>query len=133
MTALDTGSPSVSRRGVLVGASATTLLTALLSRNVAQTDAQEATPAIASGGQGVTAEVLGAGQPSTASGMELSLRRITIAPGGGLAPHTHPGTLVIYVESGTWGHTSIGGTAQLTRGTVEGTPQPAEEVERGVS
>ena len=64
--------------------------------------AQDATPAAAP--VGVTAEVLGSGQPSVAPGHELSLRRITIAPGGGIPAHTHPGALVIYLESGTWGY-----------------------------
>ena len=65
--------------------------------------AQDATPAAspAAGPVGVTAELLGSGQPSVAPGHELSLRRITIAPGGGIPAHTHPGALVIYLESGT--------------------------------
>ncbi len=132
MTAPATRSSFVSRRGVLVGASAGTLLTALLTRGFGRAAAQESTPAITSGGEGVTAELLGAGQPSTTQGMELTLRRTTIAPGGGLAPHSHPGAIVIYVESGTWGHTALGGTVHLTRAAVDGTPQPTEEVEIGV-
>ena len=124
--------PVVSRRGALVGVGTGALLTALLSRGFGQAAAQESTPAITSGGQGVTAELMGAGQPSTTPGMELTLRRVTLAPGGGLAPHSHPGALVIYVESGTWGHTALGGTAQLTRAAGEGTPQPVEEAEIGV-
>ena len=132
MTDDTTRSSFVSRRGVLVGVSAGTLLTALVTRGFGQAAAQESTPAITSGGQGVSITVMGAGQPSTTPDMELTLRRVTIAPGGGLAPHSHPGALVIYVESGTWGHTSLGGTAQLTRAAVDGTPQPAEEVEKGV-
>ena len=61
--------------------------------------AQEATPA--TGPVGVTATVLGSGQPAMAPGYDLSLCRITIEPGGRLPAHTHPGALVIYLESGT--------------------------------
>ena len=132
MTAPAPRASVVSRRGVVVGASAGTLLTALLPRGFGRAAAQESTPAITSGGHGVTAEQLGAGEPTTTPGMELTLRRTTIAPGGGLAPHSHPGALVIYVESGTWGHTALGGTARLTRAARGGTPQPTEEVEIGV-
>ena len=125
-------SHSVSRRTTVTGLGTGVLLTALLGRGLGQAAAQESTPAITSGGEGVTAEFMGAGQPSTTPGMELTLRRIILAPGGGLAPHSHPGALVIYVESGTWGHTALGGTAQLTRAAVDGTPQPVEELEPGV-
>ena len=71
--------------------------------------AQDATPAAspAAGPVGVTAELLGSGQPSVAPGHELSLRRITIAPGGGI-PAITPGALIIYLESGTWGYTALG-------------------------
>jgi hypothetical protein len=92
--------------------------------------AQDATPA-AAGPVGVTAELLGSGQPAVAPGHELSLRRITIAPGGGIPAHTHPGALVIYVESGTWGYTALGPGTQLTRAAVNGTPGPTEEMAVG--
>ena len=92
--------------------------------------AQDATPA-AAGPVGVTAELLGSGQPSVASGHELSLRRITIAPGGGIPAHTHPGALVIYLESGSWGYTALDEGTQLTRAAVNGTPGPTEEMAVG--
>ena len=91
--------------------------------------AQDATPT--AGPVGVTAQLLGSGQPADAPGPELSLRRITIEPGGGISAHTHPGALVIYVESGTWGYTTLGGVAQLTRAATNGTPSPAEDMPVG--
>ncbi len=91
--------------------------------------AQEATPA--AGPVGVTAQLLGSGQPSVAPGHELSLRRITIEPGGGIPAHTHPGALVIYLESGTWGYTALDAGTQLTRAAVAGTPGPTEEMAVG--
>jgi redox-sensitive bicupin YhaK (pirin superfamily) len=63
--------------------------------------------------------------------MELVLRRTTIAPGGGLPPHSHPGSIVLVVDAGTFGFTPLGGTTQLTRAAVDGTPAPAEEVSIG--
>jgi hypothetical protein len=63
--------------------------------------------------------------------MELILRRTTIAPGGGLPPHSHPGSLLLVVDAGTWGYTALGGTIQLTRAAVDGTPTPAEAVPMG--
>ncbi len=91
--------------------------------------AQEATPA--AGPVGVTAALLGSGQPAVAPGHELSLRRVTIAPGGGIPAHTHPGALVIYLESGTWGYTALDEGTQLTRAATNGTPGPTEEMAVG--
>ena len=62
--------------------------------------AQEATPS--PNPDGVAGVDLGAGQPTSAPGMELVLWRTTIAPGGGLPPHSHPGSLVIVIDAGTW-------------------------------
>jgi hypothetical protein len=95
--------------------------------------AQDATPGTASppGPVGVSATLIGSGQPSLTPGHELSLRRITIAPGGGLPAHTHPGALIIYLESGTWGYIPLAGIAQLTRAAVDGTPSPTEDMAIG--
>ena len=93
------------------------------------TAAQEGSPA--AGPVGVTSALLGGGEPAAAAGHELTLRRVTIAPGGGIPAHTHPGALVIYLESGTWGYTALGGTARLTRAAVAGTPSPAEDLPIG--
>ncbi len=120
----------VSRREVVVrlGAGGIAALLLAAGQRPASLAAQDATPA---GPVGITGELLGVGEPTTTPGLELSLRRITFAPGGLIPPHSHPGALVIYVESGTWGHTALGGTAQLTRASVGGTPAAAEEVAMG--
>jgi hypothetical protein len=122
----------LSRREVLlrVGGASLAALLASAARWVPAA-AQEATPAALTGPTGVTAQLMGAGQPASAPGLELTLRRVTIAPGGGIPAHSHPGALVIFVEAGTWGHTSLGGTAQLTRAAVAGTPTPAEALPIG--
>ncbi|HZG69820.1 MAG TPA: hypothetical protein VEZ12_24020 [Herpetosiphonaceae bacterium] len=93
------------------------------------TVAQDATPA--AGPVGVTASLLGRGETTIAPGHELSLRRITIEPGGGIPAHTHPGALVIYLESGTWGYTALNEGTQLTRAATNGTPGPTEEMAVG--
>lgn len=96
---------SVTRRGVVGGAAAGALALGLGSRRgLGARAAQDPPPLTAL--TGVAIQVMGTGQPSTTPGMELTLRRTTIAPGGGLPPHSHPGALVIVVESGNWGYTA---------------------------
>ncbi len=115
---------------VLTSVAAVALLGLLLAGGLAvRAAAQDATPA--AGPVGVAAELLGGGQPAAAPGHELTLRRITVAPGGGIPAHTHPGALVIHVESGTWHYTPLGGTARLTRAALAGTPAPAEDLAAG--
>jgi hypothetical protein len=102
---------------------------AMLSLGVGAS-AQDATPDTASppGPVGVTSTLLGSGPTTLVPGYELSLRQVTIEPGGGIPAHTHPGALVIYLESGTWGYIPLGGVARLTRASVDGTPTPAEDM-----
>jgi len=119
----------VTRRTVMGGATAVAAALGLGGR-FGRAAAQESTPL--PGPVGTMGEDLGAGQPTSAPGMELTLRRTTIAPGGGIPPHSHPGSIVIVVDAGTWGYTPLGGTVQLTRAAVAGTPTPAEEVPIGV-
>jgi quercetin dioxygenase-like cupin family protein len=82
--------------------------------------AQQNTPA-AGGGTGVTTEVLGRFPSELASGQALALLRITFAPGGSVAPHTHPGETVFHLASGTLQFTLHEGDAQLDR-AVDGAP-----------
>ncbi len=119
---------TVTRRTALAGLGALGLT---LSTRRLGSAAQDATPAAPTGAVGVTAQLMGAGQPAAASGLELTLRRITIAPGGHLPAHSHPGSLVIFVEAGTFGYTALGGTVELTRAAVAGTPTPAEMMPMG--
>ena len=119
------------RRAIVLTGVVAVVLTGLILAGTpsVRTVAQEASPA--AGPVGVTSALIGGGQPAVAPGHELTLRRITIAPGGGIPAHTHPGALVIYLESGTWGYTSLGGIARLTRAAVAGTPSPAEDLPIG--
>lgn len=49
--------------------------------------------------------VLGTAQPATAEGQSLVLVRAVFGVGGGIGPHTHPGTLIVAVQSGQFGLT----------------------------
>jgi mannose-6-phosphate isomerase-like protein (cupin superfamily) len=85
--------------------------------------AQQSTPA-AGGATGVTTEVLGRFPSELAPRQALALLRITFAPGGSVAPHTHPGETVFHLASGTLQFTLHEGEAQLVR-AVDGTPAAA--------
>ena len=50
-------------------------------------------------------QMLGSAQPAAAEGQSLVLVRAFFGVGGGIGPHTHPGTLVVAVESGQFGVT----------------------------
>lgn len=83
-------------------------------------------------GTGVTTEVLGAGQPETASGQSLVLLRVTFEPGAEAAPHTHPGASVFYIESGEITFMLVGGVATLTpAGGTPDAPSATEELTAG--
>src|SRR5918998_3158399 len=85
--------------------------------------AQQSTP-VAGGASGVTTEVLGRVPSDLASGQALALLRITFAPGGSVAPHTHPGETVFHLAAGTLQFTLHEGEAQLVR-AVNGAPAAA--------
>jgi quercetin dioxygenase-like cupin family protein len=102
----------------------------LMGKSAVQGVVQESSPAASppAGPVGVTSVLIGGGEPVAAPGHELTLRRVTIAPGGSIPAHTHPGALVIVGESGIWEYTPQGGTGRLSRGAVAGTPSPAEDL-----
>jgi hypothetical protein len=89
-----------------------------------RTVAQEATPAAG----GPVAELLGHGLPNAAPGFDLSLYRVTFPAGAGVPPHTHPGTSIVYVDSGTLGFTSLEGEAYLFRAGAMATPEAEGEL-----
>jgi len=121
---------AVTRRAALYGFGAMSL-TAILARQSASAAAQDATPPAPTGAVGISIEMMGVGPPVSAPGLELTLRRTVLAPGGRLPDHTHPGALVIYVESGAFGYIALGGTAQMTRAAVDGTVTPPETMPVG--
>ena len=77
-------------------------------------------------------QVFGRGAPAAGGGQELVLARVTFEPGGGIGPHTHPGTLVQTVESGTFGFTLLeAGEMAVMRAGEAGTPAAAEPLPVG--
>jgi quercetin dioxygenase-like cupin family protein len=82
----------------------------------------------------MSVQMLGNAQPAAAAGQSLVLVRAIFGPGGGIGPHTHPGTLVISVESGAFGFTPVGeGNMAMTvmRSGEAGTPAAAEPMVMG--
>ncbi len=92
--------------------------------------AQQGTPAAAPI-VGVTASLLGAGQPDAAPGHELALRRLVFEPGGSVANHEHPGALVLYIESGALTYAVVEGAVEVQRAAQGGTPGPTEQLGSG--
>jgi hypothetical protein len=107
----------LSRRSTLLGGAAAVLASALVARGVA---AQDASPEAAE----LVVEALGAGMPPGTPGRQLILARATFPTGFTLPAHTHPGPVVAFVESGTYGFTPVTGEASyVTRATAPGTPE----------
>jgi quercetin dioxygenase-like cupin family protein len=83
----------------------------------------------------ISIQVLGNAQPAAAEGQTLVLVRAMWAPGGGIGPHTHPGTLVISVESGQFGFTlaedQMAGEMTVMRSGEPGTPAVPEPMTPG--
>jgi hypothetical protein len=107
-----------SRRATLLGSAASVLAAVLATRGSAA--AQDASPESAE----LVVEALGAGMPAGTPGRQLILARATFPAGFTLAAHTHPGPVVAFVESGTYGFTPvIGEASHVTRATASGTPE----------
>lgn len=83
----------------------------------------------------MSTQMLGKAEPATATGQALVLVRAIFGPGGGIGPHTHPGTLVISVESGAFGFTLVEdqmeGEMMVMRSGDAGTPTAAEPMVPG--
>ena len=98
--------------------------------------AQEATPMagmadMPAGAVGLTSVVLARIAPAAAPGQELQLVRVEVAPGATVAPHTHPGTIALCLESGTPVFGVADGTVTMTRAATAATPEAAEQLAAG--
>ena len=70
---------------------------------------------------GAIIEELGIAVPDAARGQELSLLRLTVPPGGTIAPLQHPGTRVAWIVSGELAYSVMAGEVALDRyGAVGG-------------
>ena len=75
---------------------------------------------------------LSGGAPVGAEDKALVLVRVIFEPGGGIGPHTHPGTLAQTVESGRFGFTLLEeGEMLMTRSGEAGTPAADEVIPVG--
>ena len=80
---------------------------------------------------GLVAEVF-AGVPSAwAPGQTVYVVRFTFQPGSEIYPHSHPGTVVLAVESGTFGWGLVQGTAHVVRGVGTGGTATEDVTEPG--
>ena len=75
---------------------------------------------------------LSGGTPMGIEGQSLVLVRVIFEPGGGIGPHTHPGTLAQTVESGRFGFTLLEeGEMTMMRSGDTGTPAVEEAIPIG--
>ena len=120
-----------SRRAVL--GYATVAGAALGLGNLGRATAHEATPATPpiAGTElapGVVAEVFASAPSDRAPGQTVYVARFTFQPGAEIFPHSHPGTTVDGVVSGSFGWTLLAGTAHVVRGAGSGVTTPAEDL-----
>jgi quercetin dioxygenase-like cupin family protein len=113
------------RRIIFIAAMA--LVTLMGSAITVRADAQDDADPLA----GTTVEALGGGPSGLAAEHNLVLLRITMEPGASIPGHSHPGEVVLFVESGTFGTTFVDGTGAITRATTAGTPATTESVTTG--
>lgn len=81
---------------------------------------------------GTTVEALGGIEPAIIEGWNLVSLRITMEPDTEIAGHSHPGPVVLVVESGVFVTEFIHGSGTVTRAAVDGTPAATEMAETGV-
>ena len=77
---------------------------------------------------GVTAEVLAAAPSAGAPGQTVYVARFVFKPGKDIYPHSHPGTTVLGVVSGTFGWTLKAGVAHVIRKAGAGATGPVEDL-----
>ncbi len=93
--------------------------------------AQEATPgpiAVTELAPGFTVEVFAGAPSDRAPDQTVYLARFVIQPGAEIYPHSHPGTVVLGVASGSLGWTLLEGTAHVVRGAAAGATGPTEDL-----
>lgn len=79
----------------------------------------------------VTVEKLGHGLPSASEDRELTLLRVTFAPGGSIGAHIHPGSLTLSIEGGALTYTMLDGHAEIQRAEGDGVTFTPEMLDAG--
>ena len=96
--------------------------------------AQEASPIVetspSAGHTPIFLELLGSTLTTEVPNKRLQLMRLTLAPGASMFAHTHPGQLVVAIESGTLAYTVLSGAGASVRAAV-GTPIAEEAIPPG--
>jgi quercetin dioxygenase-like cupin family protein len=77
---------------------------------------------------GVTAEVFAGAPSARAQGQTVYLARFVFQPGAEIFPHSHPGTVVLGVASGSFGWKLVDGSAHVVRGAAAGATGPTEDI-----
>jgi quercetin dioxygenase-like cupin family protein len=77
---------------------------------------------------GVTAEVLAAAPSTVAPGQTVYVARFVFQPGASIFPHSHPGTTVLGIVSGSFGWTLKAGKAHVIRGAGAGATGPVVDL-----
>jgi quercetin dioxygenase-like cupin family protein len=80
---------------------------------------------------GVTAEVFAGAPSDRAPDQTVYLARFVFESGSEIFPHSHPGTTVLGIESGTFGWTLLDGTAHVVRGAAAGNTAAEDVTETG--
>ncbi len=105
---------------------------ALLVLGPVRTMAQEGQPIDLPCVSGVTVQPIGQAMAEGAGGQALVLLRLTVEPGGGFEAHTHPGTLIATIESGTFDLTQLDDSPMsITRAATSATPSVTEPLTKG--
>jgi len=82
---------------------------------------------------GVTTEALGSLPSAGAPGYTLVFLRITIQPGANIPAHSHPGDVVVVVQSGKFGTSFVRGQGTVTREASGGADPVAVTLKAGDS
>ena len=82
---------------------------------------------------GVTTEALGSLPSAGAPGYTLVFLRITMQPGATIPAHSHPGDVVVVVQSGRFGTSFVRGQGTVTRATSGGAAPATETLRAGDS
>ena len=93
--------------------------------------AQEATPdpiAVTELAPGFTVEIFAGAASDRAPEQTIYLARFVVQPGAEIFPHSHPGTTILGVASGSLGWTLLEGSAHVVRGAAAGATGPAEDL-----
>lgn len=116
----------MTRRALVVGGT-----TAIVSAAIAASASEQSDPTVAQQPQAgerpkPSRTILAQGLPATTPGWELSLRRVTFAPGVAIPGEIHPGMQIIYIMSGTLNLKVLGGEARVQRAQQDGSQGTVE-------